>query len=187
VGKTTLLRALCARAKFNTALEQHTERPFQTLFKTDKKYALANQLDYMLFRAEQEKTFRATDGITLMDGGLDQDFHGFTKLFHQRGLLNDDEFNLCQRFYEFTRATLPAPDLFIYLYADSATIRRRLDKRNRINIATPDDLSSLASLLTGWLVSIPPNQLLRVDVSEEDEDYEKTVGVILKKISLLSS
>ena len=63
------------------------ERPFQALFKQDARYALANQLDYLLFRAEQEKELSASHKIGLVDGGLDLDFHGFTRLFHARGLL----------------------------------------------------------------------------------------------------
>jgi len=81
-GKTTLVRALCRMGKFNFGLEQHTERPFQQMFKNDPRYALANQLDYMLLRAKQEQEFRSMEGIALVDGGLDLDFYGFTRLFH---------------------------------------------------------------------------------------------------------
>ena len=71
VGKTTLAHALCEEHDFAIAYEQHNERPFQTLFKQDSKYALANQLDYLLFRAEQEHELRKGEKPALMDGGLD--------------------------------------------------------------------------------------------------------------------
>ncbi len=58
VGKTTFVSALAKASSFATAYEQHTDRPFQHLFKQNKSYALANQLDYFLLRAEQEKTDR---------------------------------------------------------------------------------------------------------------------------------
>ena len=48
VGKTALVRALAKAYPFQTAYEQHAERPFQALFKKDAKggrYALANQMD----------------------------------------------------------------------------------------------------------------------------------------------
>ena len=88
VGKTALVQVLAQNKNFNTAYEQHTERPFQALFKQDKKYALANQVDYFLLRAEQEKDLRAAPQIGLIDGGLDLDFHGFTRLFLHRSLLD---------------------------------------------------------------------------------------------------
>src|SRR5215212_11777717 len=89
VGKTALVSALAKSAAFETAYEQHAERPFQNLFKNDSRYALANQIDYFLLRAQQEKSLRASPQIGLIDGGLDLDFYGFTRLFHCRGLLTD--------------------------------------------------------------------------------------------------
>jgi deoxyadenosine/deoxycytidine kinase len=128
VGKTALVRALTKAFPtvlssvegFETAYEQHEERPFQALFKQDARYALANQIDYLLLRAEQEKQLRALPSaqIGLIDGGLDLDFHGFTRLFHSRGLLTDPEFDLCRRVYLFVRGTLPRPELIVHLCAD---------------------------------------------------------------------
>jgi len=85
VGKTALVQALSSVYPFATAYEQHAERPFQALFKNDSHYALANQIDYFLLRAEQEKLLRrASARIGLIDGGLDLDFHGFTRLTSTR-------------------------------------------------------------------------------------------------------
>ena len=82
VGKTTLVGALCRARPFATGLEQHAERPFQALMAADPtRYALANQFDYLLLRAEQERVFRAGPATALIDGGFDLDFHGFTRLF----------------------------------------------------------------------------------------------------------
>src|SRR4029078_1238618 len=114
VGKTSLVSGLAKADELDTAYEQHTERPFQRLFKEDAQYALANQIDYFLLRAEQEKRLRASPRIGLIDGGLDLDFYGFTQLFHRRGLLTDPEFELCRKMYEFIRQTLPGPELIIH-------------------------------------------------------------------------
>src|ERR1044071_3571714 len=118
VGKTALVSALSSLARkrqaFETAYEQHAERPFQSLFKEDARYALANQIDYYLFRAEQERKLRASARIGLIDGGLDLDFHAFTRLFHQRCLLSDAEYQLCQRVYALIREHLPSAELIVY-------------------------------------------------------------------------
>ena len=182
VGKTTLARALCNRRKFAIAYEQHAERPFQALFKQDAKYALANQMDYLLYRAEQEYEFRQSDAPALMDGGFDLDFHGFTRLFHTRGLLNDAEYDLCRRFYIHTRSLLPPPDLIIALSADSQTISARLAARNRINIASSEDTSLVEGYISEWLASVPEEKILRMDVSNENEEYARSVPIILDKI-----
>jgi deoxyadenosine/deoxycytidine kinase len=184
VGKTTLARALCEKRDFAIAYEQHEERPFQALFKHDPKYALANQLDYLLYRAEQEHELRKSDKPALMDGGLDLDFHGFTRLFHMHGWLTDEEFDLCRRFYEHTRRLLPPPDLIVALSASAQTISQRLASRNRINIASSEDTSIVNSFIEEWLTSIPPLHLLRLDISGELSDYPQSTLAILKKLQL---
>ena len=178
-GKTSLVRALTKTGDFAVAYEQHTERPFQTLFKQDPLYALANQLDYLLYRTEQEKELRASARIGLVDGGLDLDFHGFTRLFHVQGLLSDSEFDLCRRFYQLTRQFLPPPDLVIHLTTSEVVIRQRLARRERINIASVEDTALFNSFLDEWLGTISPSKLLRLDASEESPGYEKSLQVIL--------
>jgi len=182
VGKTTLVRALCSEYDFTTAYEEHNERPFQTLFKQDLKYALANQLDYLLYRAEQERELRKSDKPALMDGGLDLDFYGFTRLFQAHGWLTDEEFNLCRRFYQHTRSLLPAPNLIISLHASQQIISERLAARNRINIASSEDAELLNQYVNEWLESIPSSNVIKLDVSQESSSYAHSVSVILEKI-----
>ena len=182
VGKTSLVNALNRTGKFITAYEQHAERPFQGLFKQDARYAFANQVDYQLLRAEQERSLRATSDppIGLMDGGLDLDYHGFTRLFHSRGLLADPEYDLCRRLYGFIRAAQPAPDLFVHLCADERTVAERLSARDRINIASAADTSLFNSFLDEWLSTLPHERVLRLDVSLENLDYQQSTSLILE-------
>ena len=182
VGKTTLMNALHSKYECAIAYEQHNERPFQALFKQDAKYALANQLDYLLLRAEQERDLRSGSKPALMDGGLDLDYYGFTRLFHTRGWLSAAEFDLCRRLYTLTRQLLPPPDLIIHLRADPQTVRERLASRNRINIASSEDAELLESYVAEWLGTVPESNILRLDVSKESADYPISVPLILDKI-----
>lgn len=181
-GKTALVHALNKTGKFAIAYEQHAERPFQALFKQDARYALANQIDYLLLRAEQEKQLRDASKPGLMDGGLDLDFHGFTRLFHHRGLLADPEYDLCRRVYTFIREALPLPELIVRMCADEKTVADRLSTRDRINIASAEDTALFNSYLDEWLASIPSDQLLQLDVSQETLIYEKSVAIILRHL-----
>ena len=182
VGKTAFVQALANSGKFSVAYEQHDERPFQYLFKQDLRYALPNQIDYLLLRAEQEARLRASAKFGVMDGGLDLDFHGFTRLFHHRRLLTDPEHDLCKRLYSFVRASFPLPDLIVRLNADEGTVARRLSTRERVNIASTEDTTLFNSFLDEWLASIPATQVLELDVSEEDITYSKSVNTVLKRI-----
>lgn len=185
VGKTALVHALSKTNKFATAYEQHTERPFQTLFKQDARYALANQMDYMLLRAEQERALRDSPFIGLMDGGLDLDFHGFTRLFLRRGLLTQPEHDLCGRLYAFIRESLPRPELIVRLCADEGTVANRLSTRERVNIASAEDTALFNSFLDDWLASIPSSKILNLDVTHEPLHYSQSIEQILERLHLL--
>jgi deoxyadenosine/deoxycytidine kinase len=192
VGKTALVRALAQTGKpalsegegFVTALEQHEERPFQKLFKQDARYGLANQIDYFLLRAEQERALRDSPRTGLIDGGLDLDYHGFARLFHSRGLLTGPEFELCRRLYETLRSLMPLPELIVRLRADQKTVAGRLSARERINIASADDFAVFESYLDEWFALLPSNQILEMDVSNETLEYNRSIGIILEYLQL---
>lgn len=152
-GKTTLARLLGQRAGWHSLLEQHAERPYQVAFMQDKRsFGLQNQVDYLLLRAEQERSLRAGPGIGVVDGGLDQDFYIFTRLFYHKGYLSDPDFELLTRLHVQLRAGLPSPDLTIYLKAPWEVLRQRMLRRARaVEIASPDDLSMIAQNLEDWL------------------------------------
>jgi hypothetical protein len=140
-----------------------------------------------LLRAEQERELRVSPQFGLIDGGLDLDFYGFTRLFHKRGMLTDPEFGLCRRLYELIRGGLPPPELIIRLYADESTIATRLSMRDRINIARAEDTALFDLFLDQWLDSISPDQKLEVDVTNETLGYEKSIGIILDRIQGLQN
>ena len=184
VGKTSLVRALAKAYSFSTAYEGHEERPFQALFKSNPRYALPNKVDYLLLRAEQEKQLRASPSgqIGLIDGGLDLDFHGFTRLFHSRGLLTNPEFDLCRRVYSLIREFVPRPELFVRLTADQRTLAERLSTRDRINIARSEDAALFNSFLDEWLADLPADQVLTLDTSHETIEFRESIPLILDKI-----
>ena len=115
-------------------------------------------------------------------GALDLDFHGFTRLFHHRGLLTDSEFELCKRFYLFLRQTSPLPELIVHLCADETTIASRLSARDRINIASAEDTALFNSFLDEWLADVPTDRVLELDVSNETLEYKHSVEMILKRV-----
>lgn len=182
VGKTSLVRALAATGRFATGLETHAERPYQARFAADHRFALPNQIDFLLFRAEQEAELRQADRPALLDGGLDLDYHGFTRLFHERGYLDDEEFALCRRLYERIRALQPPPDLFIHLTAPPEVIAARLASRDRVNVATAQDADRLGALVADWLATLPPGRVLPVDASPHDPAWSRALPGLLERL-----
>jgi deoxyadenosine/deoxycytidine kinase len=187
VGKTTFTRELCRAGSFATGLEQHIERPFQALFSQDlHRFALANQIDYLLCRAKQEHAIRQEAATGVLDGGLDQDFFVFTRHFYNRGYLTGDEFHLCESLYRFFRRDLPPPDLIIRLVAPLEVIAKRYARRSRgLEIAKIDDLLELEKLLDDWLSTMIESPLLTVDASPDDPGYTRALEDVLAAIKMI--
>jgi len=185
VGKTTLTQQLCQQGGFVSGLEQQAERPFQQLFANDlARYALPNQVDYLLRRAEQEWTIRQQAEIGLQDGGLETDFWVFTRRFYQKGYLDEPDYQLCDRLYTFFRRLLPPPDLIIHLVAPLEVIAARYAQRNRpLEIAQLDDLAALDALLNEWLGQVSAIPILTVDAANEDPAYTRATPWLLAQIS----
>jgi len=186
-GKTTLTNALCRSSGFQAYLESHDDRPYQPLFSQDtRRYALPNQIDYMLRRAEQERQVREGSQIGIQDGGLDQDYYLYTHLFHHKGFLDDRAFDLCRRMYQALRAGLPDPDLVVWLRVPLDLLIARLQARARMidlaQIVTLDDLPVLEGYLNGWLGEIKPDRVLVVDVVGEDESYRHAVAEVISRV-----
>ncbi|MEZ4621151.1 MAG: deoxynucleoside kinase [Caldilineaceae bacterium] len=184
VGKTTLTRQLCEQGGFISGLEQQGERPFQQRFAEELTlYALPNQIDYLLLRAEQEVAIRRQPGIGIQDGGLETDFWLFTQRFYQKGYLDEAGYQLCARLYTFCRQQLPPPDLIIHLVAPLDVIAARYAQRNRpLEIAQLDDLAALETLLTAWLTQMSGIPILTVDAAQEEPTYTHALAWLLPEI-----
>ena len=184
VGKTTLTEALCAAGDFASGLEQHIARPFQALFKNNAGFALANQIDYLLLRAEQERQMRADARTGIQDGGLEMDFFVFTSLFHRKGLLSNQEYQLCERLYSQIRSSQPLPEGILWLSAPLEVVVERFTRRGRsLEIATRDDLQASEALLEDWLASVDSGRILRVDATKDDPHYQGCLAEVLDFIA----
>ena len=136
----------------------------------DRRQALPNQIDYLLLRAGQEYSIRQAAGVGVVDGGLDQDFYVFTRLFYAKGYLDEAGVELCQRLYCQLRQFLPPPDLLLKLNAPlQALLQRRTARSRPLDIVSEVDLPHIDDLLANWLqANPPPAPLIQVDASPGD-------------------
>lgn len=182
-GKTTLTRLLHEKAGFVTGLEGHAERPFQALFKQDPRYALPNQVDYLLLRAEQERAIRSGSRTGILDGGLEMDFHVFSRLFHQKGWLDDREFALLERLYTNLRNLLPPPDVIIYMQVQPEIAARRFRRRDRpLEIAAREDIHAIQRLLENWIAQLETDNVIILDASPDDPAYHLSLPALLAEL-----
>jgi deoxyadenosine/deoxycytidine kinase len=184
VGKTTFTQRLCEATGWTAALEDHAERAFHAeLASGQHQTALANQIDFLLMRAEQERAVRNGSVTGVQDGGLDQDFWGFTHLFARTGYLQPSEFAICQRLYSFARAALPPPDLYVHLHAPLEVLHDRYVRRNRnAEVTTIDDIAVLEALLAQWIGAIAHAPVITLDVAADDVAFAATIPDLLPRL-----
>jgi deoxyadenosine/deoxycytidine kinase len=186
VGKTTLERLVSERFGLALGAERHAGRPFQARFAAERhsagackhagayKVALANQVDYLLLRAEQERQLRSRPQGGVQDGGLELDFYLFTRHFYRQGYLEEAEYQLCERLYQQLRLALPPPELLVWLVAPLEVIAGRYQRRGRpLEIAALADLAELDALLYEWLAPLPSPPVLCLDASRDDPAFEQ--------------
>jgi deoxyadenosine/deoxycytidine kinase len=187
VGKTTLTRLLGEKTGFITGLEGHQERPFQAHFKLDPHYTLANQVDYLLLRAEQEQAIRASPDNGIQDGGLEMDFFVFSRLFLQNKLLTDEEYALLDRMYRTLRTFLPPPDVIISMNASPEVVMARYKQRERpLEIATAEDVRVIDGLLCDWLSHADPQRIIPIDASGDDPSYANIIPNLMDTLGNLT-
>lgn len=186
VGKTTLVNRLAEKEKFYPVLEKTDERPFLQKFKENLKGScLSNQIDFLLHQAETQEYILNNDIIGIQDGGLDFTFHVFTKRFHQKGFLDDDEYHLCERLYTTLRSFLPLPDLMIILGAPHQVIAERMKRRGReIDIERSQDLVELEILIENWLAECTSIPSIQIDASRDDPSYSTIIDDLVKDIKI---
>jgi len=187
IGKTTLAKKLCEAGSFTPLLEINKERPFQTRFQDNLEgFSFSNQIDFLLYRAEQEIFVRENEIVGVQDGGLDQDFHVFTKYFLQKDYLVDEEFSLCKRLYTTLRLFLPTPDLIIKLTAPHSILVDRMKKRQRgIDIVKPEDLVEMENLIDDWLTNTATIPIINIDTCEDDPSYSNVINELVRNINTI--
>ena len=184
VGKSTLTKKLCDVGSFVAILETIEERPFIPKFQDNRKgFSLPNQVDFLLYQAEQELFVRENDVVGVHDAGLDMCFHVYTKRFHQKGYLEDEEFFLCERLYSTLRRFLPQPDLIIKLAAPYSILAERMAKRQRdLDIERSEDLLALEKLIEEWLSTVTSIPIIHIDASGDDPSYSTIIEDLVRDV-----
>ena len=130
VGKTTLARLLQPLFQANLLLEVFEENPFLARFYDNReRYAFQTQIFFLLSRYHQQRHTVAdlqTDGRNLIaDYTFEKDalFAGIN--------LEGDELDMYNRVHEALAEKIQAPDLVVYLRANTNVLMQRITTRDR--------------------------------------------------------
>ena len=183
VGKTSLAEKLSECFNAELILEKSNDNPFLKSFYQDKeRYGFQTQTFFLLNRYSQllELAQRSLfhDG-TICDYVFQKDM-----LFASLNL-NKDEFSLYENFYNLLKPKIPAPDLVIFLQAESDVLMNRIRKRDRgfeKNI-TVEYLEELNRVYNNFFFHYVQSPLLVINTADIDfvED-KKAFDDLVRKI-----
>lgn len=182
VGKTTAARSLCDDIGATYFGESHEDRPFQALAKENKLYTFHNQVNYLLERAKQEEAARKSPTTGVFDGGLDMDHYVFNKLFLQTTAISNSEYDQLNDLYLFLRRHLPHPDMVIVLNADPQAIEERFLSRDRINLASLQDMAYIDQCLKGYINTIQTDNIFFYDTTNEAIGFQKFISFMKERL-----
>ncbi|MBI5035661.1 MAG: deoxynucleoside kinase [Chloroflexi bacterium] len=129
VGKTTLTRMVQSAFNAEILLEVFEENPFLARFYQDRKrYGFQTQIFFLLSRYHQQ---HETIPAALARGNLISDYtFDKNQIFAQLNI-EGDELTMYESVHRIIATKIPAPDLVVYLRADTNVLMERIALRDR--------------------------------------------------------
>jgi deoxyguanosine kinase len=130
VGKTTLARLLQPAFQASLLLEVFEENPFLSDFYADReRYAFQTQIFFLLSRYYQQR--RTVALLLAQTEHLIADYTFEKDALFARINLKGDELDMYYRVHEALAEKIIAPDLIVYLRADTSVLMQRIASRDR--------------------------------------------------------
>lgn len=183
-GKTSLATRISEQYNARLILEQFEDNSFLPKFYEDPdKYAFSLEMSFLASRFQQLKDQLSTQD--LFKAFTISDYFINKSLIFAGKTLQKDELALYSRFFSIINASLPKPDLLVYLYLDVENLKRNIIKRGR-SYEQEIENNYLEKIQTGYFEYIRQQQDMRIliidtnhiDFVENNEDYDKILEVI---------
>ena len=168
-GKTTLATKLAEDCNAKLILERFADNPFLPKFYKDQsRYAFPLEMSFLADRYQQ-----LSDDLAQFDLFKDfvvADYHIFKSLIFAKVTLQEDEFRLYKTMFDIIYKEMTKPDLYVYLYQNTARLLQNIKKRGR---SFEQEISAeyLEKINQGYLDYIKTQtdlNVLIIDVSELD-------------------
>lgn len=184
-GKTTLAQLLALHLGATLILEDVDGNAFLPDFYRDKeRWALSTQLAFLISRHEQLRTIPPSRTRPVVS-----DYTQAKDPIFARALLNDREVELYERLTMGLHASVPRPDLTVYVDARNDVLLERIQKRNRPYEAsiTGEYLDAVRRAYTRHHETMGRLQVLTIDASDLDLRSEAALSELYKKILAAAS
>ncbi|MBT3389700.1 MAG: deoxynucleoside kinase [Chloroflexi bacterium] len=170
-GKTSLTERLGQRLGWRTAFESVSDNPYLSDFYADmRQWSFHLQVFFLGHRAEQHLELAHDPQSTIADRSIYEDAYIFARALHHLENLSERDYKAYRRLFELVTASLPSPDLLIYLKAPVPVLIERIRQRGRAMETgiTADYLSLLESFYVDWLDSFDICPVLTIQSDDLD-------------------
>ncbi len=170
-GKTSLAEKLGHHYGWDVLFESVEGNPYLVDFYDDmEKWAFHLQVYFLNSRFNQIKTVQGTLKSTIQDRTIYEDAYIFAKNLAKSKLLNERDYNTYLALFDSMIEHVKAPDLMVYLKADTPKLVSQIQKRGREyeNAIRLDYLKNLNEHYTEWISGYQDGKLLVIDVNHLD-------------------
>jgi len=185
-GKTSLAERLGERLGWQVAYESVDDNPYLPDFYADMRaWSFHLQVFFLGHRAEQHCALAQLSQSAIIDRSIYEDAHIFARALHTLGNMTERDYRAYQRLYKLVIATLPRPDLLIYIQAGVPTLMAHIQKRAR-SIETgisADYLELLRRFYDEWMATFDLCPVLTVPGDDLDfVRYPKHLDIIAERV-----
>lgn len=185
-GKTTLTTMLAKHYGWEPMYESVDNNPYLASYYEDmQRWSFNLQVYFLNNRFRQVIDIRKRNKTVIQDRTIYEDAYIFAPNLHDMQLMPTRDFENYSSLFELMAQFLQAPDLLIYLHADTSTLVSQIQKRGREYEKTIrlDYLQNLNERYEDWISHYKLGKLLVIDVNkikfgERAEDF----GTIIEKI-----
>lgn len=171
VGKSTLVRGLCARLGWEPFYELVAENPYLADFYRDMSaWAFHSQVFFLIHRLRAHQQIARHPASVIQDRSVYEDAEIFAQNLYLQGHLQPRDYQTYRELYQTAMEFLPPPDLVIYLRASVPTLLSRINQRGRDyeRAISADYLTQLNDLYENWLNHFTLCPVLTVPTDELD-------------------
>lgn len=183
VGKSTLANIIATQMNAQRVIEPPDNKFLKNFYEGEAGAAFQTQFAFLIARFEQLSALEAgpkSQKRIVADYIFEKD-----KLFACINL-TDQELEIYNRYYDHFRASLPTPDLVIYLQASPEVLKKRLLKKNAPGEAavSEDYIEEVAKAYEHFFFHYTASDLLVVNTNDIDfVDRDQDLKELLRRLN----
>ena len=185
-GKTTLTGMLAKHYGWEAMYESVENNPYLASYYEDmQRWSFNLQVYFLNNRFRQVIDIRKRSKTVIQDRTIYEDAYIFAPNLHDMQLMATRDFENYASLFELMAQFLQAPDLLIYLHADTSTLVSQIQKRGREYEKTIrlDYLQHLNERYEEWISNYKLGKLLIVDVNKiKFGERPEDLGIIIDKV-----